>query len=88
MAVKALSITKILDVVGSPAGLREMMARAGQPAPSLNSIKLWISRDHVAGSSWAAPLLFALATEKNINPLDLLDDVELSAEELAEELGL
>ena len=80
--MKIISIEKVLEAAGGAAGLRDMLEQAGQPSPANSSaISLWNFRGRLPGK-WAGAVIYALAVEANVNPLDLLVDAEITAEEL------
>jgi hypothetical protein len=84
--MKVISIEKVLKAAGGAAALRDLLEQAGQPVPTASTvISVWRFRGRVPGR-WVGAVIYALAREANVNPLDLLADAEV--EITAEELGL
>jgi hypothetical protein len=70
--MKVLSVHKVLELAGGPAGLQKLMYRAGQPFPSFQQIANWQTRNSIPGW-WIGAIIYTLAC-KRINPLKLLTD--------------
>lgn len=80
--MKVISVKRVFLASGGPAGLRDMLIRAGQPTPiDAASIGNWSSRGRLPGR-WAGAVLFALHDQAQVDPLDLIDEAPITAKEL------
>ena len=69
----SLNVARLLDQVGGPQGLMELLGRHGQPTPKYAAVAQWKSRNTLP-RRWTAPVLYVLAQE-GVPHLDLMDNL-------------